>query len=260
MSLNKSGPVVILSSLVAGSRVGGGVASDVLSQAGFWPQHVPTVIFGRHPGHGAPGGGSVPDGVFGDALKGLVATKQPPQAILTGYFATSKQVQSAAQFIQSVKSDHPDCYVLVDPILGDGDPDASDNGLYISRPVAESIRDELLPLADLITPNVYEFSWLSGQMIPDKYAAQEILSVWPSNCIVTSVSGGNQILVTTGKMYQTLMAHVAQQRPDVDHGTGDLFAALMLRFMLQQEHPEKALQLAHQAIQDNIEAGRFARD
>ena len=50
---------LILSSLVAASRVGGGVSERVLNAAKIDTMLVPTVLFGRHPGWGAPGGGPV---------------------------------------------------------------------------------------------------------------------------------------------------------------------------------------------------------
>lgn len=257
---NTDNTVVILSSLVAGSRVGGGVASDVLSQAGFWPQHVPTTILGRHPGLGTPGGGPVPDEVFASALSGLASTKTKPKAVLTGYFATPYQVRTAAAFIQSIKARSPGSFILVDPVLGDGKPDGSDHGLYVPRGVAQAIGKTLLPHADLITPNVYELSWLSGRKIEDKNAAQQSLENLDCDGVVTSVPDGPESLVTLGKLSSQTVSYTAQYKPGIDHGTGDLFAALMLRFLLQQETAMRALQLAHQAIQESIATGRFARD
>jgi pyridoxal/pyridoxine/pyridoxamine kinase len=48
---------LILSSYVAASRVGGGGQQYALAAFGIDPVLVPTVVFGRHPGKGAPGGG-----------------------------------------------------------------------------------------------------------------------------------------------------------------------------------------------------------
>ena len=65
--------VLILSSLVAGSRVGGRVAVSALEARGIDTVFVPTVLLGRHPGHGAPGGGAVPAEQFGSMLEGVAA-------------------------------------------------------------------------------------------------------------------------------------------------------------------------------------------
>jgi pyridoxine kinase len=56
---------LILSSHVAGSRVGGFPQALALAQWGIDPVLVPTVLFGRRPGRGSPpGGGPVEDALF----------------------------------------------------------------------------------------------------------------------------------------------------------------------------------------------------
>ena len=49
--------VLVISSYVAASRVGGGIAPYVLGPMKVDAVHVPTCLFGRHPGWGPPGGG-----------------------------------------------------------------------------------------------------------------------------------------------------------------------------------------------------------
>jgi pyridoxine kinase len=56
--------VLILSSHVAASPVGGGAQAAALARLGIETALVPTVLFGRHPGLGPPGGGPVPQEVF----------------------------------------------------------------------------------------------------------------------------------------------------------------------------------------------------
>ena len=51
--------VLVISSYVAASRVGGGIAPYVLGPMKVDPVHIPTCLFGRHPGWGPPGGGPV---------------------------------------------------------------------------------------------------------------------------------------------------------------------------------------------------------
>ena len=46
--------------------------------------------------------------------------------------------------------------VCVDPILGDA------GRLYVAQETAEAIRDRLIPLADVATPNLFELTWLTG--------------------------------------------------------------------------------------------------
>jgi hypothetical protein len=138
--------VIVLSSLVAGSRVGGGVAALVMARAGIVPEHVPTVTFGRHPGLGAPGGAAVSDEAFAGALDGLIANgrHRAARAILTGYFASPAQVRAAADLIDRARAETLDILVLVDPILGDGAPDGSGAGLYVRPETAAAVADLLI--------------------------------------------------------------------------------------------------------------------
>ncbi len=46
--------------------------------------------------------------------------------------------------------------VLCDPVIGDH------GGLYVPEAVATAIRDRLMPLATLATPNRFELAWLTG--------------------------------------------------------------------------------------------------
>jgi pyridoxal kinase len=228
---------IILSSLVAGSRVGGGVSAAVLTRAGFTPEHVPTVIFGRHPGLGAPGGGAVPDPVFSGALEGLLAhgAHIRAHAILTGYFASAEQVRAASAFIQTAKVANPDLFVLVDPICGDGVADGTAGGLYVKRETAEAIAARLIPLADLITPNAFELAFLTGRPVTDASSAEAAARTLARPVLVTSVPDGpGRLRVMMTDAGASCSASV-DRLEGVPHGTGDLLAALALVAHLRGE-------------------------
>lgn len=229
--------VIIFSSLVAGSRVGGGVSAAVLARAGFAPEHVPTVVFGRHPGLGAPGGGPVPDAVFSSALDGLLAhgAHKRANAILTGYFTSAEQVRAAAAFIHAAKAANPDILVLVDPICGDGVADGSADGLYVKRETAEAIAARLIPLADLVTPNAFELAFLTGGAITDIASAARTASRLGRPVLVTSVPDGPDRLAVMLADGEASCFAVVDRLEGVPHGTGDLLAALALVASLKGE-------------------------
>src|SRR5579863_7809673 len=93
--------VLILSSLVAASRVGGSAQAAALERMGVRALLVPTVTLGRHPGLGAPGGGAVPDERFAGMLEGVDAASgfEGLAAMITGYFASAGQVADAMKAI-----------------------------------------------------------------------------------------------------------------------------------------------------------------
>ncbi|MEO1038897.1 MAG: DUF429 domain-containing protein [Pseudomonadota bacterium] len=158
--------VIVLSSHVAASAVGGGVTSAVLRADGFDPVLVPTVTLGRHPGRGAPGGGPVATAILEGMLAGLRAEGVDAQAagLLTGYFASAEQVAAAARFIDEARAVNPSLRVMVDPILGDHRTDGAGQ-LYVGEDVAAAIRDQLIARADYLTPNTFELGWLIDETL-----------------------------------------------------------------------------------------------
>src|SRR5580658_4290833 len=113
--------VLILSSYVAASRVGGGAQALALARRGIEPILIPTVLFGRHPGHGPPGGGPVDAETF-EAMIGAVEAQglfAKLNAVITGYFSSPEQVAIAADTLERVRAAAPGARLVVDPIMGD---------------------------------------------------------------------------------------------------------------------------------------------
>jgi len=234
-------PVLILSSLVAADAVGGGAAQAFLRREGHDAALVPSVVFGRHPGRGAAGGGRVPDGVFEGAIEGFLSRHPAPAAILTGYFATPAQAAAAAKAIDAARKADPDLLVLVDPVIGDGE-DGSGK-LYVPEAVARAVRDQLAPRAGALTPNAFELAWLAERPIESLEDAVEAAAALSTPAIfVTSAPTSDperiaSLLVESGD------ARVieATRRPDAPRGTGDLFAAAALSAWLDGAPPRGML-------------------
>ena len=80
---------LIISSHVAASHVGGTAQASALSIFEIDSMVLPTVLYGRHPGWGAPGGARVAHETLEGMLGGIEANGLLAQIdlILTGYFA-----------------------------------------------------------------------------------------------------------------------------------------------------------------------------
>ena len=125
-----------------------------------------------------------------------------------------------------------------------------DGGLYVPPATAEAMRDLLLPLADIATPNRFELEWIAGGALPDNTAvAAAARALGIRTVLVTSAhamlagSIGNLLVAPR----QTLLAeHRAIERPP--NGPGDLTAALLLARLMDGLPPEKALQMTTAAV------------
>lgn len=232
--------ILSISSQVAFGPVGNSAAVPALQAGGHEVLAIPTVILSNHPGHGAPAILRMPApdlaamlGVLED--RGVLAGCS---AVLTGYFAANDQIHGVARMVRRMKERNAGLFVLVDPIIGDGE------ALYVPLPVAEAIRDLLLPLASCITPNRFELEWLSGRTAAtreDAVIAARALAV--DEVLATSIPAGADRLATLAITASQCSESIAPLRPAVPHGTGDFLAGLYLTERLEQP-PAEALRRA----------------
>ena len=236
-----------LSSHVAGSRVGGSAQGLVLGLFGIDAVEVPTVLFGRHPGWGAPGGGPVPIELFQGMLEGADdnGLLEGANLVLTGYFATAEQVAIAAEAVVAC----PNAVVIVDPIMGDGD-------LYVDPEVAEAVERELVPLAHLLTPNCWEAERLSGLQIDGPAAAVEAARKFGKPALVSSVDCGDEIGVVYADPRGAWVAS-HKRLAHAPNGTGDLLTALFAALLLEDIEPTERLARAVGGVALAVEAAEM---
>jgi pyridoxine kinase len=243
--------VLILSSFVAASRVGGGAQALALARLGVEPILVPTVLFGRHPGHGPPGGAAVEPEVFEAMLGGVEAQGlfSSLDAVITGHFSSAEQVAIAAQALARVKRTAPACAVIVDPIMGD-----TDKGLYVREPVAEAIGAELVLAADIIAPNAWELSRLSGRPVTDAASAIDAARAMERPALVSSLEDLAGIAVAYVDERQAWIASHPRRR-SAPKGTGDLLTAAFAAGLIRRRRsPSTALELAVGVVAEAVES------
>lgn len=214
-----------LSSHVAWGSVGNTIAGPALTALGVTPLTLPTVVLSNHPGLGPPAGQRTGDGEFAAMLERLEGSDalRHCTGVLTGYFASPAQVAAAAGIVKRLKQRATPPLYLCDPVIGD------DGGLYVPDAVATAIRDLLLPLADIATPNAFELSWLTATTVVDRdsaVTAARTLKV--PEVVVTSVPEPSDALALVRMVPEGIESIAWPRREDVPHGTGDLFAGLLL--------------------------------
>jgi len=232
---------LILSSHVAASSVGGSAQALALAALGIEPIVVPTVLFGRHPGWGVPGGAAVPVETFEGMLQGIAAQGLRFDLVLTGYFASAEQVAVAARHCTGGK-------VVVDPIMGD-----TGKGLYVRSEIADAIARELLPLADVVAPNAWELERLTGVAVDSPAAAVEAARKLGKPTLVSSIDCGDEIGVVYAEPGGAWLAS-HPRLPSVPNGTGDLLTALFAAALLEDLTPVERLARAVGGVAAVVEA------
>jgi pyridoxine kinase len=240
---------LILSSFVAASRIGGAAQQYVLAAHRIDPVLVPTVMLGRNPARGAGGQATPPElfarmlaDVEADALFGLV------DLVITGHFSSAEQVQIAADALARVQAASERApVVVVDPILGD-----EPKGLYVRPEVAEAVAERLIPLADWITPNLWELGYLAGGPVTDVTGAIAAARRLGKPALITSapVGAGETGLLIVQPDSATLFAH--PRLAAAPNGTGDLvtasFGAGLVEGLAPAAAAERAARAAHEAV------------
>jgi len=219
--------VLAVTSHVVYGHVGGQAAILALQRAGHEVWHLPTVVFSNHPGHGGFAGEVTPPELVRRLLDGLADGGFLAQvdAVLSGYLGSAGCAQALAGAVEKLKEQRDVTYCC-DPVLGD------DGRHYVAAGIEEALRERLLPLADIVTPNRYELSRLSGMAaggLAEALAAAERLraagagSVVAKSAELTPTRLCNAVVGPAGRF-----AVEVERLDAVPYGTGDLLAALLL--------------------------------
>ncbi|MEA3536880.1 pyridoxal kinase PdxY [Rhizobium sp. CC-YZS058] len=246
MSDAASGIIIVISSHVMRGSVGNRAAVFALESLGFTVWAVPTVILPWHPGHGRATRVTLETESFDAMLQELAASPWAGdvKAVLSGYLGSPGQVAAVEHFVETLKARNPAVIYACDPVIGD------EGGLYVPEPVAAAIRDRLLPLATIATPNRFELSWLCGvPLASNAEILDAALALGPPRMLVTSAVA--MMSGSTGNLYLSGHHALLAEHRMIDgapNGTGDLMAALLLARLLEGHDEERTLQLATASV------------
>jgi pyridoxine kinase len=144
---------------------------------------------------------------------------------------------------------NPKCLVLVDPILGDA------GRLYVDQSTALAIRDELLPLAGIATPNLFELQWLGGADAGgSRDAAHLAQALGPAMVAVTSAAEAHGEIATLLVERSQATERRLALRAGIPNGAGDLFAGLLLGNLLRGRSGIAALEASLATLDRVLEA------
>jgi len=246
MNESGKGTVIVISSHVVRGTVGNRAAVFALETLGHPVWALPTVILPWHPGHGRATRIAISSDDFDAIVSDLIRApwRGEVKAVLSGYLGSAAQAHSVARLVESLRADNPDLLYMCDPVCGD------DRGLYVPEETATAIRDNLIPLASIATPNRFELAWLTGTTLETNAAIIDAaLSLGPPRMLVTSALP--MMAGSTGNLYLSgRNALLAEHRmvPNPPNGTGDLLAAIFLSRLMEDLAEERALATATASV------------
>ncbi len=231
--------IIVTTSLVARGSVGGRGVVFALERLGFPVWFVPTVTLSWHPGHGPSTRHVPPIETYAAMLDELAASPWigDVRGIISGYLGEAAQADPIARLVGTLRDKVDNPLYLCDPICGDS------GRLYVPEETATTVRDRLIPLADIATPNAFELSFLSGlpTATPDE-AVRAARALPPDRVVVTSAPALFARSLAT--MLVTEKAALVAEHPAVahaPHGPGDLLSALILAHLIEGSDEETAL-------------------
>jgi pyridoxine kinase len=248
--------VITIQSQVAFGHVGNSAAVFPMQMHGIDVTAVPTTLLSNRPGYPTIRGRVLDAALVADLLQGVEerGAVDTCRMILSGYLGSAEIVAVVADFVARAKASHPALRYCCDPVLGD-----RDRGLFVHAGIPPLVRQRLCRLADIITPNHFEFEWLCGakttttdQVIE---AARALMAQGPSTIVVTSAELEDSLddAIETLAIEQSHNGFKAwrvrtPKLPISPSGTGDLFASLLVSARVRGSDTPDALGHAASAI------------
>jgi pyridoxine kinase len=242
--------VISIQSQVAFGHVGNSAAVFPMQMHGIDVIAVPTTLLSNRPGYPTLRGRVLEAPLVADLLAGIEerGAVEDASMILSGYLGSPEIAVVVAHFVARAKAHNGALLYCCDPVLGD-----RDRGLFVRPEIPPLVRDRLCALADIITPNHFEFEWLSGAKVAtiDQLIVQARALTGPSTVVVTSA----ELADTPDGQIETLAIERSQawrvrtpKLPISPNGTGDLFASLFVSARVRTAETPEALSHAASAV------------
>uniref|UniRef100_H2Y498 Pyridoxal kinase n=1 Tax=Ciona savignyi TaxID=51511 RepID=H2Y498_CIOSA len=191
--------------------------------------------------------------------------------VLTGYCRDKLMLRKMVEIIQELKQLNPNLIYVCDPVMGD--TWGGEGKMYVPEDLLPVYRDEVIPLADVLTPNQFEAQLLTEMKIASEKEAlasmEKLHTFGPSTVVISSSDlGHSQALIGYGSKISSANGAKTQriklEMPLIKAsfvGSGDLFAALLLAWT--HRHPdnlklalEKVISTMQRILQRTLDAAK----
>jgi len=227
-----------------------------------------TVEFSNHTGYGAWKGKVLGGEVVEELVTGLEERGVLPrcEAVLSGYLGDAAVGRAITGAVQKVRSVAPQALYCCDPVMGD-----VGRGFYVKPDIPDMFKNELVPLADIITPNQFELEALTGlrtDTIDNARRAVDIIHAkGPGIVLVTSfrdgavstaagggADGGQIEMLASDKSGMYVISTPELPMAVGMAGSGDITASVFLSRYLETGDIKKTLELCTASIFGIIKA------
>ncbi|KAJ8920748.1 hypothetical protein NQ315_004888 [Exocentrus adspersus] len=235
--------VLSIQSHVVSGYVGNKSAVFPLQLLGFEVDAINSVQFSNHTGYKKVKGQILTEKDLADLLEGLSENHLDYYShLLTGYIGSVSFLNQITTVVKHLRQKNPNLIYVCDPVMGD-------NGqLYVPKELVPIYKSYIVPLATIITPNLFEAELLTDTKIinqDDVWNAINILHNKGCETVVISsadlgtdsklgVFGSCKKDDTIKKIYMEI-----KKLPVTFTGSGDLFAALFLSWMYKSNNDLK---------------------
>ncbi|KQZ24965.1 MULTISPECIES: pyridoxal kinase PdxY [Microbacterium] len=250
--------VLSIQSAVAYGHVGNSAAVFPLQRIGVEVLPVYTVTFSNHTGYGAWRGPLIaPDdvrevitgieerGVFGEI-----------DAVLSGYQGGEGIGDVIIDAVARVKAANPDAVYACDPVMGN-----AKSGCFVAPAIPILLREKVVPVADIITPNQFELGFLTGtepDTLESTLASVDLaMAMGPRTVLVTSVERPDREEDTIEMLVADSAGAWIVQTPRLPmkaNGSGDVTAALFTAHYVETGDAKTALERTASSVFDLLAA------
>jgi pyridoxine kinase len=244
--------ILSIQSHVAYGHVGNSAAVFALQRIGVevWPVH--TVQFSNHPGYSGWRGRAFEPALIHDLVQGIEerGMLRTCDGVLSGYVGSAEIGPAILGAVARVKAANPQARYCCDPVIGDVGV-----GVYVQPGVADFIRQQAIPAADVATPNLFELAHLTGRPTRNTgevlQAAHALRHMGPRIVLVTSLMSdetpdGAIELVTCDDAGSYRLR--TPKLPIAANGAGDVISALFLAHLIRTGSAPEALSCAASSV------------
>ncbi|WP_047519471.1 pyridoxal kinase PdxY [Microbacterium sp. ZOR0019] len=250
--------ILSIQSAVAYGHVGNSAAVFPLQRIGVEVLPVYTVNFSNHTGYGAWRGPLIAPDDVREVITGIEerGVFGGIDAILSGYQGGEGIGDVIIDAVARVKAANPNAVYACDPVMGN-----AKSGCFVALAIPVLLRERVVPVADIITPNQFELGFLTDtepDTLESTLASVDLAhAMGPRTVLVTSVERPDREEGTIEMLAADEKGAWVVQTPHLPmkaNGSGDVTAALFTAHYVETGSAKVALERTASSVYDLLKA------